>query len=1044
MKALHRIKYLFIIIILLSYTKANSQDFNFIPSTFDNYYFNPQNLGTTSPHVGDLIKFGNLNINLYNGLLDTKIDLEDYKDNDFDMFISLNYISNGFIPSKRPSLVGLNWLLKFGGVISREVKGSPDDTRGNYVSDPLKYIKDGIYVAKKDGNFKSYSETDLNNFNIDMNGCCDKTPNAIGDFKYDMEPDIFKFTFGNYSGSFLIDNSGSPKLLEENGCKISVDSLTIQSYSTTDAPASSAITITTPDGFIYTFGGNMNYLEYFIPDNPKYCAVRSRYITSWFLRTIEAPNHRKVLFTYNSVLQKNKYYNFVYSLGASTTYSTCTSYNSATGQTSSPSVPASVNNNSSIKKIIFEDKIHTPIIDNIKIENTTMKFNIQKTSQSFFDLADATDKSNFLSNITISNGNDIVKTIDFNYTTNNNYFFLGSVNNNGLKYQFDYNFNYSSPNPLTISIDHWGFWSGGYDIDPSNITDYCSNIETNRSVNTNVCDNFLLKKITYPTGGTTEIKYEYNRYTNYFDRNTALIQLDKYKLDNSLPCGGARVKTILDYDFVSKKYVTRNYLYQDTLANGHETGVIGIKPKYVTRENRESTSISSSSQYISGGWIINTYSNRTFSQTLDISTNTFGSINNFGEYHISYPNVIEINSDNSYTKYTFSSLLDVPDYSDQYYKITKPANSGNGLWVMYSDLTNPQLAEKHHLYFSNDLSSFRGKLIKKEMYSATNNLMMSENNIYNTDVAKNNYNISVSSSSLGYAAYKVLLTPCHLKNRMLIDNNGNTTNEDFTYNDRNFIKEQTITNSDKSKVSTYFNYPFDFTSTTSDDNSLAITEKLNKNIIISPIEVLKTIEKDGSKNIYAGIYNKYSITNSLALEKSISKLETTTPANFNTKDYMSNYKEIETFHNYDIYGNPIYVTTKDNLDIVYLWSYFGQHVIAEIKNSTYDEVSNILGTIETFSDFGGIASLVSESFISGISSVSMPDQAAFAKINALRASLPNAQIITYTYKPLIGMTSMTNPLGITTNYNYDEFGRLVNIKNTDSQVINTYNYHYKQ
>jgi len=52
-------------------------------------------------------------------------------------------------------------------------------------------------------------------------------------------------------------------------------------------------------------------------------------------------------------------------------------------------------------------------------------------------------------------------------------------------------------------------------------------------------------------------------------------------------------------------------------------------------------------------------------------------------------------------------------------------------------------------------------------------------------------------------------------------------------------------------------------------------------------------------------------------------------------------------------------------------------------------------------------------------------------------------IFSYTYKPLVGITSMTNPQGLTTRYEYDVFSRLKCIKDHAGKVIESYNYHYR-
>ncbi|MDT3403739.1 RHS repeat protein [Mucilaginibacter terrae] len=55
----------------------------------------------------------------------------------------------------------------------------------------------------------------------------------------------------------------------------------------------------------------------------------------------------------------------------------------------------------------------------------------------------------------------------------------------------------------------------------------------------------------------------------------------------------------------------------------------------------------------------------------------------------------------------------------------------------------------------------------------------------------------------------------------------------------------------------------------------------------------------------------------------------------------------------------------------------------------------------------------------------------------------DAQLSTYTYKPLVGITSMIDPRGQVTTYEYDSFQRLKTVRDENGKVVKDMEYHYK-
>jgi YD repeat-containing protein len=63
------------------------------------------------------------------------------------------------------------------------------------------------------------------------------------------------------------------------------------------------------------------------------------------------------------------------------------------------------------------------------------------------------------------------------------------------------------------------------------------------------------------------------------------------------------------------------------------------------------------------------------------------------------------------------------------------------------------------------------------------------------------------------------------------------------------------------------------------------------------------------------------------------------------------------------------------------------------------------------------------------------------ELNKLR-TVANCMATTYTYKPLVGVTSETDPNGKTIFYEYDTFNRLVLIKDKDNNILKKFCYNY--
>ncbi|NCB43175.1 MAG: hypothetical protein EOM59_11215 [Clostridia bacterium] len=133
------------------------------------------------------------------------------------------------------------------------------------------------------------------------------------------------------------------------------------------------------------------------------------------------------------------------------------------------------------------------------------------------------------------------------------------------------------------------------------------------------------------------------------------------------------------------------------------------------------------------------------------------------------------------------------------------------------------------------------------------------------------------------------------------------------------------------------------------------------------------------------------------------------------------------YHHYDIHGNPVELSKSDDTHSTYLWGYNYSKVIAEIKNARYEE-DMLVAFEELNSSYEGLQSK---------NEVELLDF-----FIQLRELLTSAQVTSFTYDPLKGMITLTDPNGRMINYEYDDYGRLESVLDQDEHVIKKFEYNY--
>lgn len=246
-----------------------------------------------TPQTQSFVRYGNNPVDLYTGTTGVSIPVYTYKDNDFEIPISLEYASNGLVANHQTGILGQGWYLNTGGVITRTVVGIPDENHDIAMAGYYDYhrsvpvnesITNPLLLGKQFHNISTIDEPFIYLYD----------PSKPSSAMYESTPDIFHFNFMGYQGSFQFDVNKKICIYNTNTAR---DNFKIKVFNFQNSPISS-FEITTNDGYKYIFGGDQSGLY------DRECSISEksveRTVISWQLTKIIAPNGRKVSLIYRS------------------------------------------------------------------------------------------------------------------------------------------------------------------------------------------------------------------------------------------------------------------------------------------------------------------------------------------------------------------------------------------------------------------------------------------------------------------------------------------------------------------------------------------------------------------------------------------------------------------------------------------------------------------------------------------------------------------------------------------------------------------------
>ncbi|MGC4129788.1 MAG: hypothetical protein QM564_09580 [Bergeyella sp.] len=273
------------------------------------------------------------------------------------------------------------------------------------------------------------------------------------------------------------------------------------------------------------------------------------------------------------------------------------------------------------------------------------------------------------------------------------------------------------------------------------------------------------------------------------------------------------------------------------------------------------------------------------------------------------------------------------------------------------------------------------------------------------------------SWNLHHHAISTYSVPTQTTTKEYLSNGEITTTEDYTYSTNNpLLISSQITQSSGETRKTEFLYPQDLVGAES-----YMINLVQENRISDPV-ITKAFKKNVQLSEQKIVYSKDAETSQKVLPKFVYFKNGAGAASADTRI---------TYDQYDSKGNLLQYTTKGGVPTAIIWGYNQTQPIAKVVGASYSQVSSLAVAIINASNTDAAASPSSD------------ESSLLSVLDNFRQSLPDYQITTYTYDPLIGVRSITPPSGIREIYIYDTANKLKEVKDINGNVLKEYQYHYK-
>jgi hypothetical protein len=1087
----HSVKTLFLLFFMLIAATgiAQSDDSKFLP-----------NIVPPSPTAGELGKYGNVPVGLFTGAANISIPLLSFKTKDLESPMSLFYGSNGIKVDEVSSNVGLGWNLNFGGVITRTVRDKPDDAQLRV------YPPDNLAGATQAEKVQFYNAAGQDNADTESDLYCFNFNGNSGKFTYDKNGLPFLINNQKIKIERTGTNNADFLLTATDGIKYyftAEESTTFRSSGAGHSVPNGGLTAWYLGKIVHPNGSEINftYEEYMMD----YVASNSQTLSMSYFTQLDCSGVTYVkLPTLSGIISQDmtvigKRVTKIFSNNATDGYVTFTYYASGInedvgGNRKIDNITLFTAEDAVIEKIKFnylKTVNQRVFLQNIAFLDPTKKYSFEYTSQAEFPqrLSYSQDHWGYYNGKT--NANLVDKNMqqyesgipEFNYNGANkepdaNFAKIGLLSKiiyptKGYT-EFDYQSNtywgakttYPAKTNLslkrraddnsdiptetlftptasqTVEFKGWVTYSSsgpepnvdgqGVPIpDTQDTGNYAASLQivdmaapgtylqfyektTLGPLPHPIAYNYI-QKITnifyfdFVAGKTYKILFSKNGLNCYATTDANYYATAPTTVNTNVETGGVRIKSTKDFTAAAAVPLYKRYHYANKEDINHSSGNNGRKPFYMDLSiQRRSCPVQCSYADI---------------YDLVISSSSMMSLFDTGSSNCFYKYVtISEGGDNFENGGEMKEFVIHRDnWVDDFNSNGQPINVNHEINSTSRILGSLDIKSAPFTNFGWDNGlEIKSQVFQKKDSNAPFVVVAETENKYKLD---SSYKNEVKSYSVRKNYNEICLNPSVVENLSIVEYktkaywfymessetkrfdikglNPIKTITNYVYNNPVHLQltsQSTLTSLEDS-IETKYYYPQDLAMV----YEPFISEMIAANRIATPLKT-ETLRAGVKQSEQKTEYAKDASTGNLLLPKFIyaAKFPNSLPAGNSLERKI-------TYDKYDDTGNILQYTLESGIPVAIIWGYNKTKPIAKVENATYDQANEAYSTNET----------------------------------TFRNSLSKAMVTTYTYKPLVGISTITDPKGLKAYYEYDDFHRLKVVKDSKGNILSENLYHYK-